>query len=77
VEHKVRLTRFGFNYFEVLLPKLGCELVVIDRDEEEKSDVMQDLVPIIYSFAARPYGLRRGRQKAKQVKEALCGEPAR
>jgi putative resolvase len=47
VEHKVRLTRFGFNYFEVLLPKLGCELVVIDRDEEEKSDVMQDLVPII------------------------------
>jgi hypothetical protein len=44
VEHKDRLTRFGFNYFELLLPKLGCELVVTDRDEEEKSDLMKDLV---------------------------------
>ena len=50
--------------------------VVTDRDEEEKSDLMKDLVAIIYSFAARIYGLRRGRQKAKQAKEALCGEPA-
>lgn len=30
VEHKDRLTRFGFGYFEQLLPMLGCELVVAD-----------------------------------------------
>lgn len=76
MEHKDRLTRFGFNYFELLLPKLGCELVVMDRDEEEKSDLMKDLVAIIYSFAARIYGLRRGRQQAQKAKEALCAELA-
>jgi putative resolvase len=74
VEHKDRLTRFGFHYFELFLPKLGCELVVMDRDAEEKSDLMKDLIAVIYSFAARIYGLRRGRQKAKEAKEALCSD---
>jgi predicted site-specific integrase-resolvase len=44
-------------------------------NEEEKSDLMKDLVAFIYSFAARIYGLRRGRQKAQKAKEALCAEP--
>jgi predicted site-specific integrase-resolvase len=38
VEHKDRLTRFGFGYFEQLLPMLGCEVVVMNRDAEEKSE---------------------------------------
>ena len=74
-EHKDRLTRFGFAYFELLLPKLGCELVVVDRDTEEKADLMKDLIAIIYSFAARIYGLRRGREKARQAREVLCEGP--
>jgi predicted site-specific integrase-resolvase len=65
VEHKDRLTRFGFNYFEVLLPKLGCELVVINQDQEEKTDLLKDLVAVIASFCCRLYGLRRGRSVAK------------
>ena len=76
VEHKDSLTRFGFNYFELLLAKLGCELVVIDRDREEKTDLMKDLIAIICSFSARIYGLRRGREKAKLAREVLCAEPA-
>ncbi|MBV8226148.1 MAG: IS607 family transposase [Verrucomicrobia bacterium] len=74
VEHKDRLTRFGFAYFELLLPKLGCEMVVIDRDLEEKSDLMKDLIAVIYSFAARIYGLRRGREKARRAKEVLTAD---
>lgn len=31
-----RLTRFGFGYFEQLLPMIGCELVVMNRDAEQK-----------------------------------------
>ena len=76
IEHKDRLTRFGFAYFELLLPKLGCELVVVDRDTEEKADLMKDLIAIIYSFAARIYGLRRGREKARRAREVLCDGPA-
>lgn len=71
VEHKDRLTRFGFKYFEVLLPKLGCELIVINRDPEEATDLMKDLVSVITSFCCRLYGLRRGQGKIKQIKEVL------
>jgi predicted site-specific integrase-resolvase len=60
IEHKDRLTRFGFGYFEQLLPMLGCELVVINRDAEEKDDLLKDLVAVITSFCCRLYGLRLG-----------------
>lgn len=69
VEHKDRLTRFGFRYFELLLPRLGWELVVINRDAEDESDLMKDLVSVITSFCCRLYGLRRGRRKAKEIRD--------
>lgn len=73
VEHKDRLTRFGFNYFEKLLPMLGCELVVMNRDSEQQEDLMKDLIAIITSFCCRLYGLRRGKQTAKKIKqEVVC-----
>lgn len=78
VEHKDRLTRFGFGYFENLLPKLGCELVVMNRDTEERDDLLKDLVAIITSFCCRLYGLRRGQRKAKQLKKEIsCDEPVK
>jgi predicted site-specific integrase-resolvase len=44
--------------------------------EDLQNDLMKDLIAIIYSFSTRIYGLRRGRQRAKMAKEALCAEPA-
>jgi putative resolvase len=69
VEHKDRLTRFGFNYIENLLTKLGWELIVINRDENDKDDLMKDLIAVITSFCCRLYGLRRGYKKSKEVQE--------
>jgi predicted site-specific integrase-resolvase len=69
VEHKDRLTRFGFNYIEVLLEIIGCKLIVINRDTEEKDDLMKDLISIMTSFCCRLYGLRRGRTKIKEIKK--------
>lgn len=78
VEHKDRLTRFGFHYFEYFLPKLGCELVVINRDQEEKDDLLKDLIAIITSLCCRLYGLRRGRRKSKTIQQSiLCEEPVK
>jgi len=74
VSYKDRLTRFGFNYLETLLTKMGWEIVVIHRDKEEKDDLMQDLVAIITSFCCRLYGLRRGHKKAKEIKEQIPDE---
>lgn len=71
VEHKDRLTRFGFMYLETLLPMLDCELVVINRDKEEQSDLIKDLVAVVTSFCCRLYGMRRGLNKVKQCKKIL------
>lgn len=71
VEHKDRLTRFGFNYLEILLGKLGCQVIVINRDSEEKADLIKDLVAIITSFCCRLYGLRRGKKISRNIKDKL------
>lgn len=71
VEHKDRLTRFGFNYLNLLLPKLGCELVVINKDHEEESDLIKDLISVITSFCCRLYGLKKGKNKASKIKKEL------
>ena len=71
IEHKDRLTRFGFNYFDLLLPKLNCKLTVINRDHEEESDLIKDLVSIITSFCCRRYGIRKGQTKSEKIKKVL------
>jgi putative resolvase len=76
VEHKDRLTRFGFNYIETLLQRLGWEVVVINRDADDQDDLLKDLVSIITSFCCRLYGLRRGQRKAAELKRQ-CVEPVK
>jgi len=71
VEHKDRLTRFGFNYFEEMLPLLGIELIVMNRDVEEEQDLIKDLVAIITSFCCRLYGARRGQNKSNKIKNII------
>ncbi len=71
IEHKDRLTRFGFNYIELLLSQQGCEIIVVNRDEDDEVDLMKDLISIITSFCCRLYGLRRGQNKAKQIKDEV------
>jgi hypothetical protein len=61
----------------VLLPPIGCELVVINRDAEEQEDLLKDWVAVITSFCCRLYGLRRGTRKAKEIKDQLqCDAPS-
>jgi len=71
VEHKDRLTRFSFNYIEILLNKEYRKIEVVNLAEDEKSDLMQDLVSIIYSFSAKIYGLRRSKRKTEEIIKLL------
>ena len=70
VENKDRLTRFGFNYIELLLNKLNKKIIVVNKNDNDKTDLMSDLISIIYSFSARMYGLRKRKNK-NEIKEFL------
>lgn len=58
IEHKDRLTRFGFNYIRMLLEEQG-KIITIINENENKNDLIEDFVSIITSFCARIYGNRR------------------
>lgn len=67
IENKDRLTRFGFNYIELLLNLQGKKIIVINQVNEDKQDLIGDLVSIIYSFSARLYGLRKKKNKEQII----------
>lgn len=65
IEHKDRLTRFGFNYIKTLFPE--CEIVVINNAENDKTDLMQDFISLVTSFCARIYGKRRTKRATEKI----------
>ncbi|MCW5967727.1 MAG: IS607 family transposase [Blastocatellales bacterium] len=67
VEHKDRLTRFGFNYLEALLKMQGREIEVINLTENGKEDLVEDFVAIVTSFCARLYGQGRSKRKTERL----------
>jgi putative resolvase len=73
VEHKDRLTRFGFEYIRLFLESYGKEIVVINEVDDDEADLMQDFVSLVTSFCARLYGRRR----SKRITEKLIEEAAR
>lgn len=64
VEHKDRLTRFGFNYLKKLW---NVEIIVINEVEEDEKDLMQDFVSLVTSFCARLYGKRRTKRNTEKL----------
>lgn len=74
VEHKDRLTRFGFRYLETLLELQGRTIEVVNVAENDKEDLIADLVAIVYSFTARLYGQRRAKRKTERIVQELQAE---
>jgi putative resolvase len=74
VEHKDRLTRFGFRYLDTLLTSQGRAIEVVNQAENGAEngteDLLADLTALVYSFCARLYGQRR----AKRTTEAIVRE---
>jgi len=71
VEHKDRLTRFGFNYLDIMIGKNGRKIEVVNLAEDEQSDLIHDLMAVIYSFGAKLYGLRRSKRKTESITREL------
>jgi predicted site-specific integrase-resolvase len=71
VEHKDRLTRFGFTYIKDLW---HGEIVIINEVVEDESDLMQDFVSLVTSFTARLYGRRRSKRQTEKLIAQLQNE---
>lgn len=73
VEHKGRLTRFGFKYLEIIASLQNFKIVVVNsvEDNEGEEDIIQDLVSIVTSMCARIYGKRRSKRKTEKIIQEL------
>ena len=71
VEHKDRLTRFGFNYIKTLFST--CEIIVVNECEDNQ-DLFEDFVSLVTSFCARIYGRRRTQRRTEQIIKAVAQE---
>ena len=68
VEHKDRLTRFGFNWIQLLT---GNRIEVINEAKEKDEDIIKDLISIIHCFSARIYGLRRSQRFDTKIRQII------
>lgn len=71
VEHKDRLTRFGFNYIKELF---DGEIFIVNEAETDKQDLIQDFISVITSFCARIYGQRRSKRNTEKIIKELTEE---
>ena len=74
VEHKVRLTRFGFNYIDILLKSHNKKIEVINLVDNDKEDLIQDFISVITSFCARIYSQRISKRKVEKLIKELEDE---
>jgi len=67
VEHKDRLTRFGFKYLKMLAGEQGKTIEVVNEADSDTDDLMEDFIAIITSLGARLYGPGRSKRKTEKI----------
>ena len=70
IEHRDRLTRFGFNYIEQLMQMQGRRLEVIFPSDTDH-DLVDDFIAVITSMASRIYGRRTSKRRAEKIKQCV------
>lgn len=72
VEHKDRLTRFGFNYFNLMLNKNNQKVEVINEtiDKTKNQELTEDLIAIVTSFCGRFHEANR-KEKTNKIIENI------
>lgn len=70
VEHRERLTRFGFNYIADILETQGRKIEVVFPNDT-KDDLVDDFVAIITSMAARIYGRRGNKNRTERIRACI------
>lgn len=70
VEHRDRLTRFGYGYIATLLEQQGRRVEAISSSDTG-DDLVDDFVAVITSMAARVYGRRNSKRRAEQIRACI------
>jgi predicted site-specific integrase-resolvase len=72
--HKDRSTRFGFRSVEVLMRGQGRNLEVVNLADNDRADLLHDLVSVIYACAVRLSGRRLAKRKTEAIVTQLKQE---
>ena len=67
VEHKDRATRFGFRYLETLLGLAGRRIEVVNLAENDREDLLADLVSIVSAL----FGRSKNKQQIGRIKHCI------
>ena len=70
VEHRNRLTRFGYAYIATLLEQQGRRVEAI-YPSDTGDGLMDDFVAVITSMAARIYGRRNSKRRAERIRACV------
>ena len=73
VEHRDRLTRFGFEHLAASLAACGRRIVVLE-DSETTSDLVGDVTEVLRSLCAGLYGQRWASRRAAKAVAVATGE---
>lgn len=71
IEHKDRLSRFGFNYLKQLFLLKNTSIVVVNEATTNEHDLANDLISVVTSFCAKLYGQRKGKRKTDSIINTL------
>jgi len=76
IEHRDRLTRFQYNFFEFFFQSYGVEIEVVEKktDMNQEEELVEDIMMLMASFSGRLYGSRsaRNRKKKLDLKAEMC-----
>ena len=70
VEHRDRLTRFGYGYIATLLALQGRRVEAI-YPSDTGDELVDDVVAVITSMAARIYGRRNSKRRAEHIRACV------
>ena len=72
IEHKDRLTRFGFSYLETMFLAHQVGIIVVKEENAEKSvqeELVEDMISLVTSFSGKLYGMRSKKPKSSPKKK--------
>lgn len=70
IEHRDRLTRFGYGYIATLLEHQGRRVEAV-YPSDTGDGLVDDFVAVITSMAARIYGRRNSKRHAERIKACV------
>lgn len=70
IAHKDRFVRFGYDWFERFLHKMGVEVIIVINEKlSPQEELAQYLISIIHVCSCRVYGLRKYKEKMSEDEE--------